>query len=282
MRRNAGLESTTTRAVATLSAWSNHINVRDKSVKTLQYASRIVWGYHANSFSPDRLAELRNVSFLCSMARKVFRLGKSINCLNDLVNKLTRGNVMLGDRPPRNLKELNFCLELLEQVFLALFMLYDHMLFFGRAKILLNYDGALWESRNYCVWFLYDATGLCRRVLQLFDCSRELHQLDSSQSELDRLAMSSDLHPQQQETRRRELQKQLQQVCWDLVKSCCDVSVSGGFFANTVAGKQLLQDWVPFLRRVVPSDGAIGVMGTASAVMAVIESGRSITLESTS
>jgi len=260
-------------AISKLSGYSNHINVRDKSVKVMQYAARVIANYHIG-LSQEEVAIMRNVTFICSMARKVFRLGKSINCLNELMGKLANNNNAFSvDRIPKTVQELAFCLELLEQVFLSIFFLTDHALFFGRAKLVANYDPQRWEPCNYSFWFLYESTTLFRKVILFADCWHELYHLESAADSLLSPVHTTPTRAQQvQDSRRRELKRQARRLSWELFRSFCDVGVSGGFFARTDAGQRLIKQFLPFMRSVLPTDGAIGIMGVLSASMVVIDS----------
>lgn len=256
-------------AVAQLAACSNHLNVRDKTVKALQYTCRMLVGHYGSRFTAQQVAVMRNVSFLCSMGRKLFRLGKSVTCLNDLIKKLSPANNLLSsERPPRTVREVAFCLELLEHVFMSMFILYDHVLFLGRAQLLTSYDARLWESRNYGVWLLHDAARLCRSTLLLTNCSLELSRLPPSDSATDAGDAEGLVA-----ARRAELQRRIRQLVWDVCKSCCDVGVSGGMFATTVSGKAAMRRWAPpSWRHGVLQDGTIGLLGAVSAVMSAADS----------
>jgi hypothetical protein len=73
-----------------LSALSNSIAARDKSVRAIQYGSRLIIGYYKALLSQESIQILQGIAVTASHARKIFRLCKSINSLKALVNVLRK------------------------------------------------------------------------------------------------------------------------------------------------------------------------------------------------
>jgi hypothetical protein len=73
-----------------LNVLSNSIAARDKSVRTIQYGSRLIIGYYKSILSQESLQILQSVTATASHARKIFRLCKSINSLKALMTVLRK------------------------------------------------------------------------------------------------------------------------------------------------------------------------------------------------
>lgn len=272
-------------SVAQLAVYSNNVQIRDKSVKAIQYACRMMVGYHVGKMSTEDVAVLSSVSFLCSMGRKAFRLCKSINCLHVLITKMSNNNIA-NHSMPKTIKEVAYCLELLEHVFLGLFYYYDNILFIGRAKIMRKYNAKVWDERAYGSWFLHDLIMLVRKVLLLGDCRYDMYLLSQDRTRLlagvnhplNRSPSLSRRSPFRMVSYSSELlEQQLQslssksiRLLWDLTKSLCDVGVSGGMYATTYNGNLLFKRTIPGWRAGW-QDGTIGLLGMISAVMAVAD-----------
>ena len=253
--------------VSTLSLLGNNMQVRDKSVKTLQYTARMIGGYYAHQLSQVHRSVLFDLWQTCSMGRKVFRLGKSINCLQALLGKLTRLHKM-----PETVREVAFCLELLEHIFLGVFLVYDNVLFLGRARLLPGYEPKRWESRTFGTWFLHDVAALVRKLLLLGANAADLSMIQ---------ATASEHSGREVEARQSALRASQRRLVWELIKSFCDVNVSGRLFANSeFPGKAMLQPHLHFLfstssskerGRGASCDGPVGLFGAVSAILAVTD-----------
>jgi hypothetical protein len=241
-------------ALLRLCRYSNHVNLRDKTIKVAQYGCRFFASYYS-SLPQKNIELLGDLSFMCSMGRKLFRVFKSINCLELLVSKLRRVPTSIT-----TVKEVAFILEMLEHVFLTLFYYYDNVLLLGRSKILPNYDSRLWDLRTYSAWSLHDITAFIRKLLLLYDCvvdeQREGRILDSTTSP----ARTGSIVQQRRQATMRVLAKKRVRLLWGIFKSMCDLCVSCSMFTNLRSGE----------RRV--SDTAIGLCGTASAIIAISDS----------
>ena len=243
-----------------LSLYSNHLNVRDKTVKAVQYSCRFLASYYVSLPEAQVQAQLLgDVTFLCSMGRKLFRIFKSINCLEQLMSKLRRVPASIT-----TVKEVAFILEMFEHLFLGLFYYYDNVLLLGRSKLLPKYDGRLWELRAYSAWFLHDGTAFIRKLILLYDCAVDEHR--ERGDALVTTSTSTTTSPgrvvqQRRQAVMRALAKRRTRLLWGIFKSFCDLWVSGGMFANLTS---------PGNRRV--TETTIGLCGAVSAVIAISDS----------
>jgi len=253
----AGAIPQPTSAYTQLSLYSNHLNLRDKTVKAVQYSCRFLASYYGSHPRAQLQAQLLgDVTFMCSMGRKLFRIFKSINCLEQLMSKLRRVPASIA-----TVKEVAFILEMLEHLFLGLFYYYDNVLLLGRSKLLPSYDGNLWDLRAYSAWFLHDGTAFIRKLLLLYDCAVDEHR-ERGGDAIVTTTSPGRIVQQRRQAVIRALAKRRTRLLWGIFKSLCDLCVSGGMFANLSSpGKQ---------RRV--SERAIGLCGTISAVIAISDS----------
>lgn len=264
--------------INTLSGLSNNMQVRDKSVKALQYAARLICVHQQQQLSTVYTKVLTDFWITCSMGRKVFRLGKSITSLHALMDKLARLH-----KPPETVREVAFCLEMLEHIFMSLFFYYDHVLLLGRARLLPSYNAKLWESRTYGTWLLHDLTFLVRKLLLLGTNAADQMRVEegvraryalpsddagSGGSSITTVSNQGDI---EREVRLRlvALRRSQRRLFWDLIKALCDVNVSGRFFANSDTGTALVRG-LPFCREGV-SARPVALFGFVSAIMAIVE-----------
>jgi len=115
-----------------LSLWTslaNHVRMRDRSVKVLQYGCQMLMGYYAGSLSDssrDSLAKLRRAS---SSSRKAFWLLKSLNHVGSVVSMVESG---VGTRWESELEDQ---LDFIEQLFLIFYYWYESQIYFARAGL---------------------------------------------------------------------------------------------------------------------------------------------------
>jgi len=166
-----------------LTAISTHQVIRDKSVKVIQYTSRILTGFYRHNLSHEAVEALCIVSSTCSLGRKAFRLLKSVNSLHTLSIKLAALGPWHGVNVlSRQVLEL---IEILEHFLWSLYFLHDNILFLGRTKLLVPYDAKSCERRAYDCWAFADLCGFVRRVAKLglvrWDMSKIQRALESAQ-----------------------------------------------------------------------------------------------------
>lgn len=70
----------------TLTFLSKDLIVRDKSIRVLQYGSKLLMGYFHESLNHQSTQLLQNIWQSASTSRKLFRILKSINSLNSLID----------------------------------------------------------------------------------------------------------------------------------------------------------------------------------------------------
>lgn len=288
-----------------LTAISSHYVIRDKSVKIIQYSSRILTGYYRDSLSRETHEALTFLTSTCSLGRKVFRLLKSVNSLNTLSIKLAA----LGPWYDVNLlsRQVVDVIEVLEHFIWSIFFWFDNILFLGRTKLLVPYDAKISERRTYDCWALADSFGLLRRLLKLgftrFDMSKIQALIDSAQvkrlqvfreeevraaresiigvtggagrSSSSRKPLSFQLGfvslPSEEEIALLSHQLaslQFDQRCllWDILRSICDLGVSGSWWMKTDNGKWLLNEKLGIHGL---GEGGQGVCGVVSSLMTI-------------
>ena len=67
-----------------------NLNVRDKSVKVIQFGAKMLLGYFQSNASKETLDILRNVNLTCANGRKVFRLLKSLKFISNILKIITK------------------------------------------------------------------------------------------------------------------------------------------------------------------------------------------------
>jgi hypothetical protein len=195
---------------------SNNLNFRDKSVKTLQYASRMLLGYYGKSMSAATENTLLTVTSQCSQGRKVFRLLKSVNMLSSLTGMISSlgdegddeneadqsdVNVPAGIDPAEETsmrrrkrmcrKYAKHC-EALELACMLGYFACDNVLFLGRSKIITNsYNAQFWERATFFCWAANDLVALSRICTLLWGNHKEKVYLEEKKKKSKSQALSA-------------------------------------------------------------------------------------------
>lgn len=175
---------------------SNNLVFRDKSIKVLQYASRVLLGCYGDSLHAATQASTASFMFQCGQGRKAFRLLKSVNMLNTLFARGVGG--LLSPLTPDSddggaeaeedaedessdkiaqrqemtkYRELARRFEALELACMTGYYLCDNMVFLGRANVLpwlpQSSQARFWETITFSFWAANDLTSIFRHCLLL-------------------------------------------------------------------------------------------------------------------
>ncbi len=169
---------------------SNNLAFRDKSVKVLQYASRMLLGWYGDSISSSTKDAASALMTQCAQARKAFRLLKSINMLNSLVRghqgtfsplpSCEFNDAMNYDEDRINIqvkmyRELARRFEAFELLAMLGYYGCDNVLFLGRAKVLTtSYNALFWETATFSCWAANDFIAIIRNLLLLWTYNLEI------------------------------------------------------------------------------------------------------------
>ena len=171
---------------------SNNLVFRDKSIKVLQYASRVLLGCYGDSLHAATKASTTSFMFQCGQARKAFRLLKSVNMLNTLVVRGVGGllsplrhgsegqeehtedkspDMVAQNQEIMKFRKLAQHFETLELACMTGYYLCDNMVFLGRANVLpwlpQSSQARFWETITFSFWAVNDLTSIFRHCLLL-------------------------------------------------------------------------------------------------------------------
>ena len=282
------------------SAVSKHLNFRDKSVKTLQYASRVLLGYYGETLESTTKSTLHTVVQNCSQGRKAFRLLKSVNMLQSLIlpPSFSQDDALMSslgndDECHENVKkcrEVAKQCESLELMCMVGYYACDNILFLGRAKILRNsYNAQFWESATFSFWAINDVIALFRGSVSLFTCQTEINRIENQalmakEGERERGGEGlSDSHTTSTDrTPIADLEGCVtalllhrKKIVRTLIKSLLDLGVSGGHCMNCYRHTGIvkaLDKFTPFYHlfgKEANMNGNTGLCGLISALMTI-------------
>jgi hypothetical protein len=290
------------KSLSTCKKVSTHLNFRDKSVKTLQYASRVLLGYYGDTLNHDTKATLSNVVQNCSQGRKAFRLLKSINMLQSLValynNTIASNNnvdepLQIGNdyesethSKVQNCRKIAKYCETLELMCMVGYYACDNVLFLGRAKILSknSYNAQFWESTTFSFWAVNDVIAIYRGVISLWTCRSEYDRIQRNIDDKKRRRgndddgdegrlVSDNTSIEELQEYLRNLDQELRTVIFSLIKSCLDLGVSGGHCMHCYKDSALVRNidrFTPFYKLFghdAVNNGNVGLCGMITAVM---------------
>jgi len=168
---------------------SNNLIFRDKSIKVLQYASRVLLGWYGDSLHAATKSAASTLMFQCGQSRKAFRLLKSVNMLNTLARRGSAelfsplvdvdssnspGDVTATQLQIKKYRELARRFEVLELLCMSGYYLCDNAVFLGRAAVLTHsYNARFWETITFSFWAANDVTAVVRHCLLLWALSVE-------------------------------------------------------------------------------------------------------------
>ena len=117
----------------------------------------LLW-YYGNSISKSARDRFQSLQSTASQGRKIFRLLKSVDCVNNIFKllKLKKISSSSDEQLIRNL-------EIIAQALWAVFYAYDNLLLFARARIISNDQYEL-NRRSNIAWFGADVVTLCTHL----------------------------------------------------------------------------------------------------------------------
>jgi hypothetical protein len=265
---------------------SKSLPFRDKSVKTLQYASRFLLGVYCGNLKPRSKALLQTLIGQCSQGRKVFRLLKSVNALQSIVAKsgavfddneevLKLLGIESGECDTAvGLKQLAKHFEMLELVFIAVYFGFDNVLFLGRSTIIpreiYGPQAKKWEKATFGVWLLNDLSCFVKLVLRISAANVEIHS--ARRAILDRGGSDSGKDSgdevEEEYTLLHALYTVRSGLLTQLFKNLCDMGVSSGnlmLSSKGTATETWLSRNTPVVR-LLANDTSIGLLGVLSSL----------------
>ncbi|EQC39743.1 hypothetical protein SDRG_03169 [Saprolegnia diclina VS20] len=230
----------------TLLTLSNDLEGRDKLTKLTQYSTRAIAYYILAADPKSVLGQQLTALFKATQsARKAFRVGKSFNYGSKISATLNNKAVAPYQRN----------LQLVQDVGMCTFFLFDNAAFFGANKVL-NIDTAEAMKRGGYFWFCANVAGFVlayEALKQETDKETDLHntlaakKADNSLTPDDAQALLAEIDAVQSARWKKTL---------TLLKSTCDLIVSsntaGVRLPERILGKKL-------------HDGIIGAVGCVSA-----------------
>jgi hypothetical protein len=284
-------------AINTASKLSMHVNFRDKSVKTLHYISRMLYGYYHKTMPKSSQETLKTIILHCSQGRKAFRLLKSINMLQSLSMLVQHSEdpvpETILDKDDEDVKcsiqyrsTAKQC-ETLELICMVFYYGFDNVLFMGRTRILSgkSYNAKFWETCTFSVWALNDIIAIFRGCIMIWSCNTDIEKASESLV-LEKIKSANTLNNGEGEndtntnTKCLELENYIASLITErakvirgLFKSCLDLCVSGGHSMHCWKDSifiRTLDYYTPLYRwfgHEAPDNGNIGLAGAVSAIM---------------
>ena len=150
---------------------STHIRIRDRSVKTLQYACQMLIGFYGKALESNVLESLTITRRTASTARKAFWLLKSFNHIGSVVDLIT-------DVQKFSSFSMIFIFDLVEQCFLIIYYFYENLVFLSRTKLIDCSEESLDKMTNFS-WFAGDLACFGSALLRFIE-SLKVYQLTDS------------------------------------------------------------------------------------------------------
>ncbi|CAL1526067.1 unnamed protein product [Lymnaea stagnalis] len=145
--------------------FTSHTAARDKVFRFVQYGSRLIlWQltYGSPDVQGEVITRLRKLEGALGLSRKLFRLGNCVDLAHKAVEALATPNV--------DLRILTF----VSQATKALWLLIDHMLWFGKVGII-KIDQMFWTSWSLRAWLVALATASIADMIKLQNVQNKLH-----------------------------------------------------------------------------------------------------------
>ena len=138
----------------------NHVRMRDRSIKILQYGSQMLLGYYGGKLSSQARSQLTQLRRQSSTSRKAFWLLKSINQIDE-------GMRMINDGYLTNESSLAEKLDFLENLFLIWYYFTESQIFFARADGMFGQDEDAIDFSVNLSWFCGDIVYFASTLLKL-------------------------------------------------------------------------------------------------------------------
>ncbi|XP_065194439.1 peroxisomal membrane protein 11B-like [Sycon ciliatum] len=129
---------------------------RDKMCRLVQYISRFVWYYlQRHGYSADFVTRFKQLEGAISTARKLFRIGKSVDVLQSAAATLHHPDLLVR------------CTLTFSKVNTALFLVFDHIVWGCRIGIFPKTDKAYWGHLSNRFWLVSLSALLLRDFYEL-------------------------------------------------------------------------------------------------------------------
>mmetsp|Transcript_11552 Transcript_11552/g.11568 ORF Transcript_11552/g.11568 Transcript_11552/m.11568 type:complete len:288 (+) Transcript_11552:145-1008(+) len=138
---------------------ATNVNVRDKSLKVIQYGSRMLLGFYGSALPDSAVCTLENMRNSSLMARKAFRLLKSLNNISIIAKTIQDSEESTEDVIPQALK-------VFEHVCWSLFFYYCNRNFLTIHKVIKT-DMDAEKILFYKAWFGADSFFMLGNIYQL-------------------------------------------------------------------------------------------------------------------
>ncbi|XP_071440356.1 peroxisomal membrane protein 11B [Hetaerina americana] len=135
---------------------NNQTAGRDKIARILQYGSKATWHYlQDRPLSRRSVEQLQSLEYTFGSFRRLLRLGRFLDSLYSALSSIHHADVIV--RITLTLSKISS----------ALFLLADHMLWFGRTG-LIDVDSPRWSRLSYKYWLYSLTMNLLRDVYEIW------------------------------------------------------------------------------------------------------------------
>ena len=151
-----------------ISALSNTMRARDRSVKIIQYGSQMLVGFYSSKFTMETVTALKATRRSASTSRKAFWLLKSFNHITVITKTMASYNFA---------DDNNFVngFDLIEQFALVVYFWYENLVFLARHN-LVSFGEEVLEFPCNLSWFVGDAACFCSTTIRFYSKLRDLIQ----------------------------------------------------------------------------------------------------------
>jgi Peroxisomal biogenesis factor 11 (PEX11) len=240
-----------------LAIWTKlalNVRLRDRSVKVIQYGCQMLMGYYGSRMSEESLKSVKITRRTASTARKAFWLLKWINHIGSIA-AMINDNILQKSVPEQ--------LDLLEQVFLVLYYLYENQIFLARCD-LFNFNEDDLDLGCNVTWFAGDLAFFFSSGIRLVECYQKRKRIEQKLAEECVIENRKDASGR----RRAQLVAELNessQLLFDLQLSFVIAVLELGVSAHYVYVYRLFNGGKDI------SEGHVGLMGVASSVLILYE-----------
>ncbi|CAD8111729.1 unnamed protein product [Paramecium primaurelia] len=155
--------------------WFNKTEGRDKICKVMQYGSRfLMWHLKTNSGNEQLSNQFKNLFQSTRDARKLFRLAKSLNELQTIIDKL-------GQNCKTSQEQVARALNILTRIWFLLYWVYDNLSVLSSIKFTTS-DPKPLQKKAMTFWFIAIITNLVDTIRQLVVNFQYIQQNKNNQS----------------------------------------------------------------------------------------------------
>ncbi|XP_046398350.1 peroxisomal membrane protein 11B [Ischnura elegans] len=135
---------------------NNQTAGRDKIVRLLQYGSKATWHYmQGRPLGSRSVEQLKNLEYTFGSFRRLLRLGRFLDSLYSALSTIHHADLVVRITLT------------LSKIASALFLLADHILWFGRAGLMVV-DSSRWSTISYKYWLYSLTMNLVRDVYEIW------------------------------------------------------------------------------------------------------------------